>query len=684
MPKGSFESILSGFLKESALVEIPHLRANIQDLLNSASFLGTASCEKVAQLWCGPKGIGKTALLRAMCVAGKLQQLVKAKHPQHRQCKYLTAVYIDLRDPGLELTFSQVVCNGLLQYDGPLPVGFDAQLRALAAEAEGPGSLRISKLNKLLSEREVAVLCVVDEAENLYKQGSFTDDLSKVWVRELLLLTGLGAAPGAKVSIGVVMCCSLARARQLFLLEVGEQRQTFGPEYEWAYRCMNWNGTKFNQMVCAQPSWTRARLLSYVALCLRSADAHEKAGRSQCPMELLLANAMREAAGKGGGAAAAAASGSPAQGGSDTVRQPEAHIEGSAPTEETATTQQHRAVRSSEHGASSSSPMPHESEHSAVSAEEDAVSTVPLLAPAEALHLLLAYTGGNHRAIKTFVEQFAEFLPTFDTASHRFNRDGFVAQLDSLAMTRGWDVAKPLSDEDKQVVCELLALLPDSSMSLDLTMHFDQDKFKVPKGALAAKLREGGLDRAADSGAVFVTRASVALSSPATLFRYMDSGVDFEMLRWMLYPLGAFSERLELPVAQAIARGAKQLLPAECALSSQTTVVQVSQDRGGQALLPFKIGVCSVDAAPHAHFVTTARLLKLAAKLGATPAETKTGKVNRKPAWEAISAKVLELVEAGGGWWGRSCGRRQRRPSQGQGDLGAQRIASCSRRTTTS
>ncbi len=615
----NFEDSVEEFRTKSRLEAFPHLIEQLERLLHNVSVLGASACEKATQIWCGPKGVGKTALLSALCEKDRLHKLVKAAFPGHRCCRHLIGTYVDLRRGPFEFTLSQMLCLELSKNDMHLPHGLGEKLRALSTEAEDCSNLRIFKLNKLLSDHSVALLCVVDEAGKLYKQSTFTDDMSKAWVRDLLLLSALKHGPEANVSIGTVMCCSHARARQLFLLEPGEPRRPFGPDYKWAYRCTNWDCTKFNLLVCCQPSWTNPRLWSYFNACMGVIGIGIKQEDLECPMELLLACYLAQV--------------------------------GGPPTAGAAFHERHNF---NTYGQASGAP----SEVVAVSKQGDNQghegssnpyinSLNKMLKPAEALQLVLAYTGGNHRALKEFVLHFFSFARIFDCVSHSFYRDEFVAALDTVAMSCGWDAATPLSDVDKRVLCGLLALLPDSRTNLNLDMHFDQRLFTVPKPALTKMLNPEDLDQAADSGVVLVTRTSVSLSSPATMIRFIEAGSDFGMLRWMLCPLDAFAERLELPVAQAIAQGAKELLPAGCVIRSQTIAVQETRDRVGQTLLPFRIGVCSMTVAPHTHFVSNARLLSLASKLGIA-LEDRPSEDIRMRVWKSIADQVLALVQEAG------------------------------------
>ncbi len=627
---------LADFMAQQGLLDCSHLVPAFECFIDCAAVLGTASCEKMAHLWCGPKGIGKSQLLRCLCKPRSAQSLVEHLPGRGTPPPTLLAVYLDLNQhPAHDSeSFTFKLCVLLSkQLEMPDEVGV-AQDRAAAVKAglqqllavvakkaqSAPSETGIYSLNMLLSENNLSLVVALDEAENLYKQCHFSELSSELWVRDLMMLTAL-APQNANVSIGSVLCCSLARARQLFFRDEHDGDVVFPPEYKWSSKCVNWNETKFSALVCTQPSWTVEKVSEYIRMCKNPAPACAKRV-SESPMQLLMEYHMDE-----DGAAAAGANVADAENFPPEV---DAVAAGGRP----ATLTDLEA-----NSASKSSPL---SATVATAATSGCMSGELLLECDDALQLLMLYTGGNLRALKDAISSSSRLFTAYVQGDRVFLRDDFLTTLDSMALEYGWEVSKTLSESDMEVITQLLQLLPDHERPLNLRMSFEQSKFAASRATLARSVTPAALNAAADSGAVYVSRVHVALSSPAVLFRYSELDVEMTVLRWMLHPLGAFAERLELPVAQAMA---PDLLPA--AFAHEKVQIQTQSSLSGPQLVPFGVAMCTQFEPPHNHFLNKSAMSKLGKLLSAKETDEKA---DTKLLWlsivEVVRSAVNEAVRA--------------------------------------
>ena len=114
----------------------------------------------------------------------------------------------------------------------------------------------LQTVSACLKNAKVAVLLLIDEAECLFKEGSFTKDVAAKWKAQLL------GTLFANSAIGVVLCASFQRANQLFLTKGGPH--SFPDEYTHLSLRSDWNGDKLRHVRMKQPTWTRELLTRYI------------------------------------------------------------------------------------------------------------------------------------------------------------------------------------------------------------------------------------------------------------------------------------------------------------------------------------------------------------------------------------------------------------------------------------
>lgn len=133
---------------------------------------------------------------------------------------------------------------------------------ALANLTDGRTILKF--VSACLVHARVAALFLVDEAECLFKDASFTKGMAALWKSQMLAILAI-----PNTAIGVVVCASFQRANQLFLTKSGDH--TFPDEYTHLSLRSDWNGTKLQHFRMSQPTWTRELLSRYIwATCSKT------------------------------------------------------------------------------------------------------------------------------------------------------------------------------------------------------------------------------------------------------------------------------------------------------------------------------------------------------------------------------------------------------------------------------
>ncbi len=494
----------------------------------------------------------------------------------------------------------------------------------------------IQQLNSILSTFSVAVVCVLDEAESLFQHSNFTEEMCISWGAELHEFTRLSCSVLENTSLGLVLCCSHPRARQLFFGGLSEHTKPMHSKYVWAHRAKVWQEKVCAQHVLIPPKWTYEMLYQFIRSRLVASPkraAPISSTSAEDVMELLLASA-RVQSGR--------------------------HISPVLQDEATAFLQAE--------GNLAVTPITALSSSGAAAADFTATGSLQgsdpgkyikrhpkqsvhfTLSTSEALQLLLVYSSGKHRVLKQIICNFARVIfPCFDELSGNFCRKQFIERLDKMAHSLSWDILRPLTAAEKAVISSVVAVLPQNTPPLDSTNPFNQSCFQIPtecllsnttgQGPNAAKINTDVLYAAADGGGVLLTPRTVVIPSPSVLFRFSEQGADAWLTRWMLFPLSALAEKLELPVAQALVTGAKKLMPPAFQETAPDILMHSSQL--GPELQRIRIPDCSATQPPDAHFLDSKRLFEFAKRLRVT--QDLHDDAKRADVWEAV-VKIVRVA----------------------------------------
>ena len=133
-----------------------------------------------------------------------------------------------------------------------------AQSSELDEEMLGAGTLgRLGIASALLKKANIAVIAVVDEAENLFQEQKFDFPTTCRWQSQME-----GVLCLFQPAIGMVVCSSSQHARQLFLSD--GKPHDFPPEFTyWSLRG-NWNETKLKGRRLEGAMWTQDSLKSFL------------------------------------------------------------------------------------------------------------------------------------------------------------------------------------------------------------------------------------------------------------------------------------------------------------------------------------------------------------------------------------------------------------------------------------
>ncbi|CAE7698441.1 unnamed protein product [Symbiodinium sp. KB8] len=135
------------------------------------------------------------------------------------------------------------------------PEALSPKLRADLSVAGKRG--RLDMASALLKQAGIAVLVIVDEAEHLFQGLKFDSNLAKRWHRQLQEILGVDDP-----TIGMVICASFQRSRQLFLSD--GSAHDFPPEYTHASLRANWNGKKFEHLRIGGAMWAEDSLKAFL------------------------------------------------------------------------------------------------------------------------------------------------------------------------------------------------------------------------------------------------------------------------------------------------------------------------------------------------------------------------------------------------------------------------------------
>jgi hypothetical protein len=118
-------------------------------------------------------------------------------------------------------------------------------------------------LSCLLRASDTCVLYFVDEAETLFDSRKYSWETAKLWMGQLQSTLAI-----VQSAVGVVVCASFQRARQLFLSD-GQPHEL--PDYYQNHSSLrsNWNGDKFTHIRVPSPTWSARELAWFILVVSR-------------------------------------------------------------------------------------------------------------------------------------------------------------------------------------------------------------------------------------------------------------------------------------------------------------------------------------------------------------------------------------------------------------------------------
>ena len=282
--------------KQTAFLPMDHLSRAFDILAVMAGHIHVQA-ETLAFLISGPKGIGKTTLFRVFvdvmnednlrATDGKLTLCFRSdlseRKPENTECFHrwlLRSVVEVLRSLKRDLDVAEALdrlartANGgkddnvwvekilnMAPSDTDTSSTAHAPLspRVLAALKSFITAGRLQLANALLKEAQVGVIVVVDEAECMFQGSFFTRGCAETWRSQLL-----GVISMQYPVIGVVVCSSFQRSRQLFLSD-GEPPD-FPPEYTHAELRANWNETRLEHLRLGDAMWAEDSLKAFLLI----------------------------------------------------------------------------------------------------------------------------------------------------------------------------------------------------------------------------------------------------------------------------------------------------------------------------------------------------------------------------------------------------------------------------------
>ena len=135
-----------------------------------------------------------------------------------------------------------------------LPQEVCAALRATQSRG------RFAMANALLRQANVVVIAHIDEAECIFQGGHFTLECASQWCAELRELVELSFP-----AVGVVMCTSFQRARELFFSD--EQPSKVPRKYTHLELVRDWGNSNLSHIRLGNPAWTATSLAAFLLTC---------------------------------------------------------------------------------------------------------------------------------------------------------------------------------------------------------------------------------------------------------------------------------------------------------------------------------------------------------------------------------------------------------------------------------
>jgi len=278
----------------NCFVPMEHLNDVLRSICCAILNLNASTARPKAFLLTGPKGIGKTSLLKAISQPAVLSEVCKLGG---NIGAHAIAVYISLgaRAFAQSTSFStrlltsvvaklteldpkrfvqlQAFVKALLDLSKtvPFPTALDFSaagfykhdIVAPAAQADRvPAALKTSTqcntylllLDSALKASKCSLLVFVDEADALFQAAHFSAEAAASWTVDMRHIFDLN-------SVGLVMCTSFQRAHHLFLSEPDNIK--FPDKYTYL-KLGSWNSSKLSHLQMSPPGWTSECLTEFI------------------------------------------------------------------------------------------------------------------------------------------------------------------------------------------------------------------------------------------------------------------------------------------------------------------------------------------------------------------------------------------------------------------------------------
>lgn len=288
---------------------LEHLAPAVDALATMADNLHASMPTPQAMLLTGPKSIGKTHVLRTFedCIRmnnepgdGKLTLCSytslwghNSSNPRSFHERLLRDIVYELQHlkrhldvaealgrlarngPGSVVDVQQLLNTDPRGVDAPgaARMALSARVREVLVEADTTD--RMGLASALLRRVNVAVIACVDNVEGLFEQASFSSEGATLWHSQMKEFLSL-----QQPAIGLVMCESFCRGRQLFLSD--GRPYPFPCHYVHIPLRSNWGQDKLQHVSLEGATWTRTSLMAliFTRSCCRANGSLSLFGRA--------------------------------------------------------------------------------------------------------------------------------------------------------------------------------------------------------------------------------------------------------------------------------------------------------------------------------------------------------------------------------------------------------------------
>ena len=291
--RSSIDAVLSAAAAEGRyFVPMRHLWKMLRLIVEAISSLDASSDASAISLITGPQGIGKTTLLQLVRDPSVLQAIrAPETQPKEMMVSYVLASGFDrigghsksslctwILDFVAGRLQGQSASKELLQYVQSLskmsvcnrnrllsdfmaagvslcPASLDGVETGKYFPTAGSHFTYFSLLDAALGATNKSVLLLIDDVEALFKAQHVDRETAAAWVVQLKQLPGLR-------NIGLIMCTSFQRARQLFLTPTSSGQ--LPKDYTHLDLCSTWKPSKLHHGRVHPPLWTRQSLTRFI------------------------------------------------------------------------------------------------------------------------------------------------------------------------------------------------------------------------------------------------------------------------------------------------------------------------------------------------------------------------------------------------------------------------------------